>query len=387
MKKHFAFLFLAILSFSSFSQTGTQTSDSSLYYYQNYDFNKVVRLLANDTPRATEKSLMLAKAYQQLGQLEDAQYEYQSALKTDSLNIRLLNNAAAFYTITKQYKYSNRLYKKLIELRPRYSFYHKKIGNNYLKSNEILKAIISFQKAVDFNKRDLESSMLLAESLLKIEQLELADSIVNQGLQLFPNNKASLKLALKIAYKRKHYDQLISISDQLFQLKDSSLLTQKLRGIAHYQLKQFTEAEVFLHNVLEVDKKSEVLHYYLGLCYRELKQPKQAEKYLELAIDLGITKNLDNYYLQLAILYEEEGEHEKAIQAYKIAYKKSRDRTLLYHLARNYDVFYKDKSTALDYYTRYLEEEDTINRHYQDYSRYRIQELKVAKHFEIDTLN
>ena len=141
-----------------------------------------------------------------------------------------------------------------------------------------------------------------------------------------------------------------------------------------------------LSNVIEVEKDSEVLHYYLGLSYQEMGENQEAVKYLQKAIELGITENIENYYTRLAVVYEELGNFEKSIQLYKAAYAETKDKILLYHLARNYDTFYKDKNTALKYYELYLEELDSSNIEYMDYSKNRINELKVEKHFNLDTL-
>lgn len=173
----------------------------------------------------------------------------------------------------------------------------------------------------------------------------------------------------------------------LFAQKDSNLLLQKIVGIAYFHQKEYDKTIHFLENVIEIEKESDILHYYLGLSYRETKQYERAQQALEKSIDYAISDNLENYYTQLAVSYEEAGNHLKAIHFYQAAYKSTRDRILLYHLARNYDIYYQDKRTALDYYERYLDTEDTANQLYQNYSKHRIEELKVSKHFDLDTVN
>ena len=78
---------------------------------------------------------------------------------------------------------------------------------------------------------------------------------------------------------------------------------------------------------------------------------------------------------------------DKSIQYYKAAYTQKKDKILLYHLARNYDQYYKDKTTALKYYNLYLSENDTINSSFLDYTKARINEIKVEKHFSLDTIH
>lgn len=77
----------------------------------------------------------------------------------------------------------------------------------------------------------------------------------------------------------------------------------------------------------------------------------------------------------------------EAIKAYQTAYKSSKENILLYHLARNYDLYYKDKKTAVEYYEKYLLTQDSDNVSFMNYSEHRISELKEYIHFDIDTLN
>jgi hypothetical protein len=78
------------------------------------------------------------------------------------------------------------------------------------------------------------------------------------------------------------------------------------------------------------------------------------------AIESGISENIEVYYSQLARTYEEAKDYKNAIHYYQAAYEKSKTKILLYDLARNYDVYFKDKSTAIAYYKRYLASDDTI---------------------------
>lgn len=71
---------------------------------------------------------------------------------------------------------------------------------------------------------------------------------------------------------------------------------------------------------------------------------------------------------------------------FQAAYKSSRNKILLYHLARNYDSYYKNKKTDLLYYEKYLATYDSANNNYQEYSKYMVSELQKIFHFEIDSL-
>ena len=83
---------------------------------------------------------------------------------------------------------------------------------------------------------------------------------------------------------------------------------------------------------------------------------------------------------------EENENYKESIQAYQAAYRSSKNKILLYHLARNYEAYYSDKATALLYYEKYLAINDTNNIEFMEYSKYKISELKETIHFKLDTL-
>ncbi|HZB12349.1 MAG TPA: hypothetical protein VE467_04960, partial [Chryseolinea sp.] len=76
----------------------------------------------------------------------------------------------------------------------------------------------------------------------------------------------------------------------------------------------------------------------------------------------------------LAEAFEQLGNHGEAIRALRAAYDYSKDDIFLYKLARLYDLYYKDKTTALVYYEKYLESNDTIKRT-KEFARKRMQEM------------
>jgi tetratricopeptide (TPR) repeat protein len=119
---------------------------------------------------------------------------------------------------------------------------------------------------------------------------------------------------------------------------------------------------------------SDWIYYYLGAASRELGDIPASIVYFGKAVEKSISENTGTYYSQLGRSYEEAKDYRNAIRAYRAAYNNSKEGILLYHLARSYDVYYKDKAQALAYYKKYLESDDTI-RLAKEYSRRRVQAM------------
>ena len=96
--------------------------------------------------------------------------------------------------------------------------------------------------------------------------------------------------------------------------------------------------------------------------------------YFRRAAEASISENTSIYFSHLGQGYESLKDYPKAIKAYRDAYNHSEKGILLYHLARNYDTYYKDKEVAFKYYERYLESDDTV-RKAKEYARKRLQDM------------
>jgi tetratricopeptide (TPR) repeat protein len=152
----------------------------------------------------------------------------------------------------------------------------------------------------------------------------------------------------------------------------------RLLGISYFQLERYDKVLPLMKYLLDRDMKADWIYYYIGSSYQQLQQPDSAITYINKAIEAGISENISNYYTQLASSYEDKKDYKSAIKYYKAAYESSKADILLYHLARNYDVYYKDKSQAIAYYKRYLNSDDTI-KIAKEYTKYRLDELSVYR--------
>jgi tetratricopeptide (TPR) repeat protein len=379
-------LLLILVSFTGILSSYAQSSsllDSAKRLYQHYHFQKVVYMLSSQEDLPKEGSYLLAKAYQQLGQHSEASLNLKKALQQDPLNILYKNELAKQFLRNEEEDSALVLYRSMLEKDSSNAYYWKQIAIIYEEQNKLHLRLKSLRKALELNPSDQESTLQLSSLLLQLDLNTEAKELVQKQLQQYPENKALLVQHLKASYRLKDYQAVISSSEQLFQRSDSALLIQKLAGIARFHEKDFKGAIALLENVAEKENKADILYYYMGLAYREVGDMEKSTQQLNKAIDAGISENLGTYYTQLAVSYEENGDFEKAIKAFQVAYKSSKEKILLYHLARNYDLYYKDKTVALNYYQKYLSENDTANEYYFNYSRHRVQELKSARHFDL----
>lgn len=392
---------------------GQKSPLSSLY--SNYRFNELISTLKNTENLTAEESYYLGKSYHKIGNTDKAQNFLKKAVELDSANVIYRNHLAEFQLNRNEYTEAYFNYRYLIENDPENSYYYKMLGktlskmpatsvfqtirlnenNKKSKQSELnleqgksemfdnmhlLFADQAFEKAYTLNNDDIESRLLQNEYLLK-SNLASADLTIRESIALFPTNRLFLMQGIKVAYRLKDYNDVLNKCDLFYSIHDSNLVVQQIHGMSCYQLKKYAKADSLLNNVVREEINSEIVHYYLGLINSEMEKYAKAAEYIETAVRLATSENLGVYYPQLGFIYERSSDYKEAIKNLKLAYSSTNEPVLLYHLARNYDQLYEDKSTALKYYMQFEAKKDSSNIEFLNYSTTRIQELKALEHF------
>lgn len=366
-----------VLSFAqdaSFKQiSSTQEIDGLIHGYQ---FSKAL-LLLNHEEDSLSTEVLQRKGYClfQMGNYSDAIDQYKKVMKVDSMNTHVLYQLGQVYGRNKQYADAYACYKKLILMDSLNSFYYKQYGIAASHANDPIISLANFFRAITLNPRDTEAHALLGDMLLEADQFQMADSILTQALKINPNPQLSLLLA-KAQLGEEKYEDVIRTTEELMVKNDTLPSYARLLGISYFQLDQFDKVILYMDHLLKNNLKADWIYYYLGVSYKQLNKPDSAIIFLNKAIDAGISENISTYYTQLANSYEDIKDFKSAIKYYRAAYENSRKNILLYHLARNYDVYYKDKTTAIAYFKKYLNSDDTIKLA-RDYTKTRLKALDV----------
>lgn len=350
----------------------------------NYQFQEAITLLNrcyhNDSTNI-DYLKKIGSCYFRSGRLVDAKNIFKKILDVDSINRTALQQLAQVYSKEANYQQALEKYKELIEIDSTNSYYHKQIAILSSRKGDVIQAIAHYQKAQYLDPRDLETIAGLCEIFLDLEQYALADAYVKKGQNLDPKNIKLIQYQVKSAYQQQKFEEAIvgikAIEDLTQEL---SAYMSKLLGLSYYFTKDYKRAIEPLKKVIETEPESDVFHYYLGLVYSSIGEYEKSVPYFEKAIENGVSKNLAKYYNYLGESRREIGNFEGSIRAYREAYRISENDILLYQLARNYDIYYKDKKIALKYYQKYLVTKDTINTEARDYSKHRISELKEHLH-------
>jgi tetratricopeptide (TPR) repeat protein len=373
--------------FSMYSSAQENPCADGQKLMNEYRFEKALQMLEicgdNSLENVHKKALCAFK----LGRYNTARNLFNEVLKSDSIHVQSLLNLGMLNFADNQFDASLLYFSKLCELDPDNSYYLKQAGISAYRAGSISKAMDFYTSAISINPNDMEAGSNLIDIYLMLENFDQAKSLAEELLKSDPKNVKILNKKAKICYKEKDYVNALESVKAALNLGDTSSYSIQIAGISSFHLKKYKESVMLFNILISNNEESETINYYLGLAYRESGNLQLGIEHLNRAIEMGVSTNLSHYYTQLAVTFEEKKNYTQAIKYYQIAYQHSKEKILLYHLARNYDHQYKDKKQAIKYYEKYLAENDTVNASYMEYSKYRIRDIKGALHFSADTLN
>ena len=369
------------LAFSAMPQSTTSVDNAQSELIKradslmvNYKFENALSVLTKGDSMNRDILLRIGQCNFRLGTSGPAIRPYERVLKMDSSNITALNHLGLLYAREGDFKKALSSFIQLIKLDPTNSYYCKQAGSMASRMEDMVTAKFWFRKALNYNPSDGEASLALGNILMELEEYQSVDSIVQLALAVDPQFKPMLVLRAKSAFEQEHYESVVITLNNLLTKSDTTALYARMLGVSYFHLQEYTKLTSCMNFLLKNRYEQEWSYYYMGVASRELGDVPASINWFKQAAQKSISENTKIYYTELGQSYEQAGDYQGAIRAYRAAYTYSKDGILLYHLARNYDTYYKDKTLATEYYKKYLESDDTIRRT-KEYARKRLQDM------------
>lgn len=323
--------------------------------------------------------LIFADASNKLGDQSKAKKYYHKLEKLDSTNVRSYIQLASIYEQQQRIPRAIKYYSILNKLLPQDPVYYRKNAQLFRSVKDKKEAFRLYAIANKLNPRDILALKGLAEICIGNNQMEMADSLIQSGLEVDDENISMYYLLAKSKYKQKQYDSVTVILEGLRGQVDLDSYYNKLLGYSYLQIDSIDLAIQKLQLALVDEAESEKLHYYLATAFEKNKEVQGALEHYEKAVEFGRSPDIDMYHRNVARLANKEKKYKKAIEHYKDAYKYGKDPVILYYLATICDIYYKDKSIAINYYKKYNTSGHS-HIEYQKYAKSRSRYLKEQLH-------
>ena len=340
----------------------------------SYQFSAALNALPAGDSSDIGILLRIGQCNFRLGASSGAIEPYQRVLRIDSSNITALNQLGMLYSRDGDYAAAFSSFVSLSQLDPRNAYYWKQAGSMATKLEDLDGAASMFREALKLNPADMEAYVALGNILMGMEQYKSVDSLALLAFAMEPKFKPMKILRARSAFEQRDYRSAVITVNDILQTSDTTVLYARMLGVCYFNLGEHDKVPACMFFLLKNRLEDDWIYYYMGVAERELGNAEGAVAWFKMATTKSISENTSIYLTQLGLTYEQTGEHQHAIKAYRDAYNYSHDGILLYHLARNYDVYYKTKSPALTHYRKYLASDDTT-RLAREYARRRLQAM------------
>ncbi|ABM76197.1 Hypothetical protein NATL1_16401 [Prochlorococcus marinus str. NATL1A] len=177
------------------------------------------------------------------------------------------------------------------------------------------KAIRLYKKCAKSFPNHIYSKLNLSFLYYKLNQLEIAEKIIEEAIQLkpsMPNGHCIRGLILKGLDK---YDESRLSFEKAIELDKNYFDAYINLGLLNKDSNKYNEAEECYLKALEINNKSAIAHLNLGACYKEKQDLDKAILHTKMAIE--IDNKLENCYLNLATIYNQIGDYKKSLSLTK----------------------------------------------------------------------
>ncbi len=218
----------------------------------------------------------------------DLETLWSDTLSKDSGSWIAHNNLGIIYSDRNADDKAMELWKRAIELEPKYVETYTLVGSVYYKRKDLSKAEEYFQKAINirpnygpahnylggvyFNRHEYEKAA---------DELEIALKTSKLGRNTIQHN---IQLIGKIFYERNEYEKAIKFWAKVLEWEPNNTELWSNLGAAYYKRNDFLSAEKCFTKAIEIDPNLGSAHYNLGGIYLEKKEYRRALEEFEIAL-------------------------------------------------------------------------------------------------------
>ena len=162
---------------------------------------------------------------------------------------------------------------------------------------------------------DIDKSFQLALRYQKKGDLQRAENIYKEILNVQPENVTVLYLIGEICYQQKQHDCAIEYLKKALQFDPSNPQIYYNLGIVYHEKEQFQDAIICYQKALQLNPDFAEVYYNIGVAFQDNRQYDEAVDYYQKA--LKCNPNHEVVYYNLAIIYKQRWQLEDAIACYQ----------------------------------------------------------------------
>ncbi len=258
-------------------------------------------------------------AYQETGNMEEAEKNYRKALEIDQDYLGAAENLASLLINQKRNTETATLLEKYVSAGKTTLRMFYLLGQSYMNTNELNKAKDCFLKIVN-EVYDFSSYLFLADIEKEWKQYDEALSYYNKILETEPLNTTATEYAGTLLYDQSRFEEALKYYTKLTELLPDSAYAYNLLGNCYYQLKVYASAKENYYKAVEKDSSFYHSIYNLGLTAENMEMHDEAIKFFTKAIELN--KDYEAAYKSLSDVFIAQKNYKEAARQLEILAEK-----------------------------------------------------------------
>tara|TARA_Y100001968_G_scaffold277320_1_gene272109 strand:- start:91 stop:2430 length:2340 start_codon:yes stop_codon:yes gene_type:complete len=176
---------------------------------------------------------------------------------------------------------------------------------------EIDKAIKLYERCSLNFPNHILSKLNLSFLYYKLNDLEKAEILVDEAIQLKPNLANGYCIRGLILKSLNRYKESKLSLEKAIKIDPNYFDAYINLGLLYKDSNKYDDAEINYLKAIKINNKSAIAHLNLGACYKEKLEIDKAIYHTEIAITLD--NELENSYLNLATIYNQKGDFSKSL--------------------------------------------------------------------------
>ena len=375
--KLYLWLFAVVFVLSVNAQDQIESADS---FYANGNFSKAIE---------TYKSLenldavyaKIAKAYMAIGNYGEALSHYEKAINANKEDLLLQYEYAKLLARTKKYEDANQLFLNLIEADSLNPNYYYELGIVLEKQRDST-ALQQFMTTFGLDLTHQKAIFKIAKHHLIKQNFELAHRFIDKGLESYEDNVELISLKAQTFYYQKEYANAVVWFHKLLELGEKSEFIYEKLSLSYAQNSYYEEAIRYRKQALNYNPYDASAMYVIGTYYESLSDFDNAEKYIAQSLTLQDV-SLSHEYQKLGTVLNRQKKYDEAIKAFQKSLKEDPLNFMSeFYILRTKDEYYADLDSKINMYQKYVENNEKSP--FVGYAKGRLKELQEEKFLEED---
>ncbi|XOD69167.1 MAG: tetratricopeptide repeat protein [Flavobacteriales bacterium AspAUS03] len=289
-------------------------ADIIMYYLDLSDLEyaaKALSLAKTQHPYDAEIKIREAEVFLAYGNLPEAVQLIEELKHIVPNHTDFLIMQAKYWSLSRASLKAISFYKEALKNAEDENYLYSSIGDEYLRIQEIRKALYHFKKALEFYPRDEYAFYSCIQCFDEIHLYKECVHFLNQYLDIQPYSEVAwFQLGLK-QLKLKNYHEAHVAFDYAIVIDNTFLNAYDQKARCLEQMHRYNEAIKVYEEAFHLEKSPALAYFKIGLCYNKMEEPLRALRFFQQAI-YG-DPQLEKSWSQSAFIYERFGNYQKAL--------------------------------------------------------------------------